>query len=664
MGKTFLHGRANEQLDINTYAKLIVKCPEDSVVLVKSNDGSTAIKLVANSDDKAVLDTITDGLWIVGLDNIQYPPCKLVRIEKPEYILGSNTATINVTYPNGAKCTCSNGSIMYEAPDTTGNWSFVIPVSGVWNVTISDGVHEPVTSTVMIDSNTQTEFLTLDFVDLESFEATINVTYPEGAKCTCSNGAETYEASDITGNCSFIVSAIGAYTVTISDDIHESVTSTVFITDEAQVENVTLKFFEATINVTYPNGAKCTCSNGSIMYEAPDTTGNWSFVIPVSGVWNVTISDGVHEPVTSTVFITDDAQVENVTLEFFEATINITYPEGAKCVYTNGSTVYEAPDTTGSWSITVLKIGTYTVTISDGVHEPVTRTITLNSNNKIENVTLEFFEATINATYPDGAKCVCTNGSIVYEAPDTTGSWSITVPVSGVWNVIATTPHNITTSTTIVVDSDNRNEQVILEIPHESLYIYYPPNTSVTVTDSNGYILGEDINSSTTVKISTINVYEPDTYDVITYYTDSGEIYKEYQFTISEINDGELNDIFMGTGDEPEFTCTPSNACELDYTINTNGLTWLFWIWHSCTLSFSSLNGAANGIDLVIGNAAEPTPPAQWDRLISNVSITTNRNYSITVSEDERQITAFGHTVNTIDAGFVVIYPAGKGVVE
>lgn len=52
---------------------------------------------------------------------------------------GSAFAVIDVSYPEGAACTCSNGVRTMQAKDTSGHWMFQIPRAGEWTVTISDG---------------------------------------------------------------------------------------------------------------------------------------------------------------------------------------------------------------------------------------------------------------------------------------------------------------------------------------------------------------------------------------------------------------------------------------------------------------------------------------------------------------------------------------------
>ena len=69
----------------------------------------------------------------------------------------------------------------------------------------------------------------------------------------------------------------------------------------------------AIIYVFYPEGATCTCSNGTITLRAGDTSGSWVFGIPSLGIWTSTFTDGV-QTVSSTVQVTDKGQAFTVTL--------------------------------------------------------------------------------------------------------------------------------------------------------------------------------------------------------------------------------------------------------------------------------------------------------------------------------------------------------------
>ena len=71
----------------------------------------------------------------------------------------------------------------------------------------------------------------------------------------------------------------------------------------------------ASIVVTYPAGSTLTCTLGSKVLTAKDTSGKWVFGLPSTGNWVVkAVKDSKSK--SATVDITAEGQVENVTLTY------------------------------------------------------------------------------------------------------------------------------------------------------------------------------------------------------------------------------------------------------------------------------------------------------------------------------------------------------------
>lgn len=77
----------------------------------------------------------------------------------------------------------------------------------------------------------------------------------------------------------------------------------------------TYHYFSATVDVTYPVGAILTCTHGSTVYTAPDTSGTHRFVVHEVGTWEVK-AEGGGEVASIQVSITTDGQSESVELSF------------------------------------------------------------------------------------------------------------------------------------------------------------------------------------------------------------------------------------------------------------------------------------------------------------------------------------------------------------
>lgn len=163
----------------------------------------------------------------------------------------------------------------------------------------------------------------------------IIVAAPTGSTVTCKMGSTTKTASEKNGTWTFSGLDIGTWTITATKG-SSIATQDVDIT-RLTVEYVTITYFSATINVTYPAGSTCTCSDGTTTLTAPNTSGTWACIVPNAGTWTVGSTDG-DKSKSADVVITTDGQTESVTLLY------ITY------LFKDGET-YDS--LTGGWQGTV-----------------------------------------------------------------------------------------------------------------------------------------------------------------------------------------------------------------------------------------------------------------------------------------------------------------------
>ena len=161
---------------------------------------------------------------------------------------------------------------------------------------------------------------------------TLTVTAPANVTVTVSKDGKTKtKNSGTSGVVVFKGLASGTWTLTITDGSQTSSKPVVVTSDYSTV----IAFFAATINITYPAGSTCTCSDGITILSAPDTSGTWACIVPNAGTWTVSSTDGDKSKSTDVV-ITTDGQTENVTLQY------ITY------LFNNGDT---CDAITGGWGI-------------------------------------------------------------------------------------------------------------------------------------------------------------------------------------------------------------------------------------------------------------------------------------------------------------------------
>ena len=135
------------------------------------------------------------------------------------------------------------------------------------------------------------------------------------------------------------------------------------------IMNMALGGFRAKYAVTYPSGSTCKvhCDAESITLTAPNTSGSYTFTLPVRGTWYASCTDGT-QTVKSVTHVASNGGSYSDTLEYpvptptFTATVKVTYPTGLTCRLSDGSTTLYADNTSGYFAFTVPNAGTWTAT--------------------------------------------------------------------------------------------------------------------------------------------------------------------------------------------------------------------------------------------------------------------------------------------------------------
>ena len=179
----------------------------------------------------------------------------------------------------------------------------------------------------------------------------------------------------------------------------------------------------ATLVVSSPVNVSVTVSKDDKSYtKNSGSLGSTTFKGLATGTWTVTIS-GNGQTATRTTEITADYAI---TIAFFSASINITYPATSTCVVTNSGGQTVASDTnTGSstktWTATVNAKGTYTVTATatDGSGNTKAQSVKITSEGQSENVTLTYQLYLFNNGVVDGITWTTKPGSGSAKVSDT-----------------------------------------------------------------------------------------------------------------------------------------------------------------------------------------------------------------------------------------------------
>ena len=125
------------------------------------------------------------------------------------------------------------------------------------------------------------------------------------------NGKSKSKTADSKGVAVFRGLDTGKWTITI---VRGGVPITRVVAVTADY-SVAIPLFAATINITYPAGSTCTCTDGTTTLSAPDTSGTWACIVPNAGTWTVTSTSGA-ETDSKAVTITTDGQSTSVELSY------------------------------------------------------------------------------------------------------------------------------------------------------------------------------------------------------------------------------------------------------------------------------------------------------------------------------------------------------------
>lgn len=131
------------------------------------------------------------------------------------------------------------------------------------------------------------------------------------------NGKSKSKTTDSKGIAVFRGLDTGKWTIVI---VRGGVPITRVVTVTADY-HVAIPLFAATINITYPAGSTCTCSDGTTTLSAPDTSGSWTCIVYNAGTWTATATDG-DKSKSADVVITTDGQTENITLQYITHLFN------------------------------------------------------------------------------------------------------------------------------------------------------------------------------------------------------------------------------------------------------------------------------------------------------------------------------------------------------
>lgn len=162
----------------------------------------------------------------------------------------------------------------------------------------------------------------------------------------------------------------------------------------------------------------------------------------------------------------------------FYPAIVVTAPAGSTVTATDGETSLVGTEVSGKWTFQIPSYGVWNITAT--LNGQTATTSVSVTEVKQYTVTLTYFAATIAVTYPSGSTCTCSNGTTTLTAPNTTGSYTFTVPSAGTWTVKSTNGTD-TAQQAVSITTSGQSASVTLS---------YKPTASTSAKSGVNYTTG------------------------------------------------------------------------------------------------------------------------------------------------------------------------------
>lgn len=195
----------------------------------------------------------------------------------------------------------------------------------------------------------------------------------------------------------------------------------------------------------------------------------------------------------------------------FYPSIVVTAPTGSTVTATDGNTSLVGTEVSGKWTFQIPAYGVWNITAT--LNGQTATTSVSVTEVKQYTVTLTYFAATIAVTYPSGSTCTCSNGTTTLTAPNTTGSYTFTVPSAGTWTVKSTNGTD-TARQAVSITANGQSTSVTLSYkPTASTSqkpgVNYTPGIS-GLTAEKMSLYGEAISRNSAITNTTSTVYIDD----------------------------------------------------------------------------------------------------------------------------------------------------------
>ena len=236
------------------------------------------ITKVSEQRDVLVLNLNEAGVTSINSETLNVLVPKVLLVKK------DLTPLIIVTVETGAIVTATNESAGKTLQETSvdGSVRFTIDDFGTWTISATKDGQTSNEVEVLVERDERD-------ISLSFFSATVTVNAETGSQVTLKNNNtfnQTISASN--GKVIFTVPAAGSYTASATFDGISSDTQQVEVIESGGNYSATLNYIKLTVNC--PEGSLIVVSKNSYSYSQTSSSGNYTFRLPETGVWNVEIS--------------------------------------------------------------------------------------------------------------------------------------------------------------------------------------------------------------------------------------------------------------------------------------------------------------------------------------------------------------------------------------
>jgi hypothetical protein len=394
---------------------------------------------ITNTDyeEKSIdISSITDGEYYIAFagSGLAYTSTYFDYVKAPS-LAGSFDVEFNVT-EEGTGNPIEGAVVEINGETTTtdaSGYAVVAANNGTHSYTISHGLYEDVSGSVLVNSSAQT--IDVSMTALPGHTITFNVV-DEGGNAFA-NANININGTDLTTDASGIATILladGEFPYTASAAGYADVVDTITVSGTDMTENITmLEVFNMTFVVTdgsNPIEGAFVVVGSAVL--STDVNGEAS-INALNGAYYYTVTKAYFETVSGEITVNGNDVTENVVINLvyyvdFNVTDENSDPiEGAEITIGDSTIITSA---TGAAFIE-LKDGTYNYNIVKSGFETINDAFTVNGENIVINETMSIPQATYNVNFTVKNQDDALLEGVLVQVTDGTDTWDATTDVNG-----------------------------------------------------------------------------------------------------------------------------------------------------------------------------------------------------------------------------------------